>query len=227
MREFADERRPAQSRPRAQPNGPAPGGRSAALAGQAARLHDRRRIAAILILALVFGLIGAGLLARGEEGGADARAYWAAVRVWLNGGDPYHPSGPFLPYVYAPWMLPLFAPWALLPWDVAWFVWRGGVIIAWLATIHWAYRTRPLAIAIAVLVLAFPLGANLDTGNVTMILALGLWVSPVLGRPDRRPDLGPRHLDEVVPGPLLAPPRATGPDLGPALAGDRGPAQPR
>ena len=152
-----------------------------ALAGQAARLHDRRRIAAILILALVFGLIGAGLLARGEEGGADARAYWAAVRVWLNGGDPYHPSGPFLPYVYAPWMLPLFAPWALLPWDVAWFVWRGGVIIAWLATIHWAYRTRPLAIAIAVLVLAFPIGANLDTGNVTMILALGLWAAQFLG----------------------------------------------
>ena len=42
----------------------------------------------------------------------------------MNGGDPYHPTGPFLPYVYAPWMLPLFAPWALLPWDVAWFVWR-------------------------------------------------------------------------------------------------------
>ena len=143
----------------------------------ASRLRDRRRIVAIVILAVVFAVIGAGLLARGEEAGADARAYWGAVRIWLNGGDPYHPSGPFLPYVYAPWMLPLFAPWALLPWEVAWFVWRCGLIIAWLATIHWAYERRPLAAAIAVLVLAFPVGANLDTGNVTLLLALGLWVA--------------------------------------------------
>ena len=42
------------------------------------------------------------MIARGEAGGADARAYWAGVRIWLNGGDPYHPTGPFLPYVYAP-----------------------------------------------------------------------------------------------------------------------------
>jgi len=148
-----------------------------AFGAELARLHDRRRIAAIVILAIVFGVIGAGLLARGEEAGADARAYWGAVRIWLNGGDPYHPSGPFLPYVYAPWMLPLFAPWALLPWEVAWFVWRGGILMAWLATIHWAYQRRPLATAVAVLILSFPVAANLDTGNVTLVLALGLWVA--------------------------------------------------
>ena len=62
------------------------------------------------------------MTARGDRAGADAQAYWAAVRIWLEGGNPYHPTGPFLPYVYAPWMLPLFTPWALLPWDVAWFV---------------------------------------------------------------------------------------------------------
>ena len=90
------------------------------------------------------------MIARGEAAGADARAYWAGVRIWLNGGDPYHPTGPFLPYVYAPWMLPLFAPWALLPWDVAWFVWRGGTILLLLWTIHWAYRRRPLTTAVIV-----------------------------------------------------------------------------
>lgn len=152
-----------------------------AFGAELGRLHDRRRIAAIVILAVVFAVIGAGLLARGEEAGADARAYWAAVRIWLNGGDPYHPSGPFLPYVYAPWMLPLFAPWALLPWEVAWFVWRAGIIVAWLATVHWAYERRPLATAIAVLVLSFPVAANLDTGNVTLLLALGLWVAQFSG----------------------------------------------
>ncbi len=90
------------------------------------------------------------MIGRGEAAGADARAYWAGVRIWLNGGDPYHPTGPFLPYVYAPWMLPLFAPWALLPWDVAWFVWRGATILLLLWTVHWAYHRRPLTTAIVV-----------------------------------------------------------------------------
>ena len=102
---------------------------------------------AILLIAVTFALLAAGLIARGEAAGADARAYWAGVRIWLNGGDPYHPTGPFLPYVYAPWMLPLFVPWAVLPWDVAWFVWRGATILLLLWTIHWAYRRRPLTTA--------------------------------------------------------------------------------
>ena len=105
------------------------------------------------LLIITFGLLAAGIVARGEPAGADARAYWAGVRIWLGGGDPYHPTGPFLPYVYAPWMLPLFAPWALMPWDVAWFVWRGGTILALLWTIHWAYRQRPLETAILVALL--------------------------------------------------------------------------
>ena len=58
------------------------------------------------LLIITFGCLAAGLVARGEPAGADARAYWAAVRIWLGGGDPYRPTGPFLPYVYAPWMLP-------------------------------------------------------------------------------------------------------------------------
>ena len=106
---------------------------------------------------------------------------WAGVRIWLNGGDPYHPTGPFLPYVYAPWMLPLFSPWALLPWDVAWFVWRVGTILLLLWTIHWAYRRRPLTTAIIVAVLAFPFGANLDTGNINLQLTLMLWAAQFTG----------------------------------------------
>lgn len=127
------------------------------------------------LLIITFGCVAAGLVARGEPAGADARAYWAAVRIWLGGGDPYHPTGPFLPYVYAPWMLPLFAPWALLPWDVAWYVWRGGTILALLWTIHWAYRQRPLTTAVLVALLGFPFGANLDTGNINLLLTLLLW----------------------------------------------------
>lgn len=152
-----------------------------ALRREVTRLHEPRRLLAMGLLIVVFALIAAGLFARGEAAGADARAYWAAVRIWLNGGDPYHPTGPFMPYVYAPWMLPLFVPWALLPWDVAWFVWRGGTILLLLWTMEWAYRRRPLATAIVVVLLAFPIAANLDTGNIDLPLTLGLWAAQSTG----------------------------------------------
>jgi Glycosyltransferase family 87 len=152
-----------------------------ALRREASRLRDPRRLLAMALLIVVFGLAAAGLVARGEAAGADARAYWAAVRIWLGGGDPYHPTGPFLPYVYAPWMLPLFAPWALLPWDVAWFAWRVSTVLLLLWTIDWAYRRRPLATAVVIVALAFPIAANLDTGNVTLPLALGLFGAQFVG----------------------------------------------
>ncbi|MDQ6796395.1 MAG: DUF2029 domain-containing protein [Chloroflexota bacterium] len=154
-----------------------------ALRRELSRLRERRRILAMAILICTFGLVAAGLVARGDAAGADARAYWAGVRIWLNGGDPYHPTGPFLPYVYAPWMLPLFAPWALLPWDVAWFVWRGATILLLLWTIDWAYRRRPLETAVVVVVLAFPIAANLDTGNITLLLALAMWAAQFVRPP--------------------------------------------
>jgi Glycosyltransferase family 87 len=145
------------------------------------RLRDHRRLLAILLLSVVFSLLAAGMIGRGEAAGADARAYWAGVRMWLNGGDPYHPSGPFLPYAYAPWMLPLFAPWALLPWDVAWVVWRVGTILLFLWTVDWAYRRRPLLTALIIVLLGFPIGANLDTGNINLQLTLMLWGAQFTG----------------------------------------------
>jgi len=152
-----------------------------ALRREMSRVREPNRIAAILLLSLTFSILIAGLLVRGDAAGADARAYWAGVRIWLNGGDPYHPSGPFLPYVYAPWMLPLFAPWALLPWDVAWFAWRIGTVLAVLWTIHWAYRRRPFTTAALFAVLAFSFGANIDTGNINLQLTLLLWAAQFTG----------------------------------------------
>jgi hypothetical protein len=152
-----------------------------AMRREASRLRDHRRVIAIVLLSLTFSLLAAGMIGRGEAAGADARAYWAGVRIWLNGGDPYHPTGPFLPYVYAPWMLPLFAPWALLPWDVAWVVWRGATVLLLLWTVHWAYQRRPLMTAVIVALLAFPVGANLDTGNINLLLTLMLWAAQFTG----------------------------------------------
>ncbi|HEY4189732.1 MAG TPA: glycosyltransferase 87 family protein [Candidatus Limnocylindrales bacterium] len=152
-----------------------------ALRREIARIREPKRIAAIVLLAVVFALAIAGMWARGDTAGADAQAYWAAVRAWLEGGDPYHPLGPFLPYVYAPWMLPMFVPWALLPWDVAWFVWRGTTILLLLWSVRWAYSRRPLPTAILVTILAFPMAANLDTGNINLLLALALFGAQFVG----------------------------------------------
>ncbi len=183
-----------------------------ALRLEATRIREPRRIAAIAILVVSFALALAGMLARGESAGADAQAYWAAVRIWLEGGDPYHPLGPFLPYVYAPWMLPLFIPWALLPWEVAWFVWRGATILLLLWSIRWAYTHRPLPTAILVGLLMFPIAANLDTGNINLLLALALFGAHFTGPRVGGLIWGLATWMKWVPAPLwlVLPPRARG-----------------
>ncbi len=145
------------------------------------RLHDRHRVVAIALIGLSGGLVATFLIARGELAGSDARAYWAAVRIWLDGGDPYHPPAPFLPFVYAPWTLALFVPWALLPWTVAWFLLRGMSILLLIWTAHWAYERRPLATAILLAILAAPIAATFDTGNITLILAMLVWAAQFTG----------------------------------------------
>lgn len=145
------------------------------------RLQDRRRLVAIGLIGLSGGLIVTFLLARGELAGSDALAYWAGIRVWLAGGDPYAPPAPYLPYVYAPWSLPLFVPWALLPWSVAWTFWRGLDLVLLIWSTHWAYKRHPLATAVAVAILAAPIAATLDTGNVTFLLAMMIWAAHFAG----------------------------------------------
>jgi hypothetical protein len=146
-----------------------------------ARLRDRRRLVAMILMGLAGGLVTTFLLARGELAGSDARAYWAGVRIWLDGGNPFSPPAPFLPFVYAPWTLTLFAPWALLPWDVAWFAWRGLNILLLIWSAHWAYQRRPLATGILLAFLAAPIAATLDTGNITFLLAMMIWGAYFVG----------------------------------------------
>jgi hypothetical protein len=144
-------------------------------------LREPRRLLAIALIALFGGAVLTFLLVRGELAGADALAYWAGVRTWVGGGDPLHPEGPFLPYVYAPWTLPLFLPWAALPWSVAWFVWRGVNVLLLLWTASWAYSRHPLATAAVLAILAAPIAATLDTGNITLLLALAIWAAQFVG----------------------------------------------
>jgi hypothetical protein len=150
-----------------------------------ARLRDPRRVAAVVLLAVAGGLVIAFVWARGNLAGSDALAYWTGVHRWLAGEDIYQvipglyvpPTEGALPFAYAPWSLYGFLPWALLPWDVAWIVWRAANMLLFAASVGWAYDRRPLATALVVAALAPSLAANLDTGNVNVFIALTPWLA--------------------------------------------------
>ena len=115
----------------------------------------------------------------GDLVGADARAYWGGVRLWLGGGDPLDPPPPYMPYVYWPWSLPIFTPWAALPWETAWFVYRVFNVILFVWSAGWAYRQRPLATALLVLLVAklaattFTVSSGFAGGIIAPILFMG------------------------------------------------------
>ncbi len=148
------------------------------------RLRDPRRLLAICLLALTGGLVLAFIWARGELAGSDALAYWTGVHRWLAGEDIYKvipglyvaPSEGALPYAYSPWSLYLFLPWALIPWDIAWFVWRAANVALFGLSVAWAYRQRPLGTALLVALLGPSIAANFDTGNINVFIALATWV---------------------------------------------------
>jgi glycosyl transferase family 87 len=149
-----------------------------------ARLRDPRRLAGIVLLALAGGLVLAFIYARGQLAGSDALAYWTGVHRWLSDVDFYQvPPGLYvapptaLPYAYSPWSLYVFLPWALIPWDFAWFGWRAVNIALFAWSVGWAYERRPLATGVLVALLGPSLAANLDTGNINVFIALGTWVA--------------------------------------------------
>lgn len=167
-------------------------------------------LAAILLVGFSGGLVAAFLYARGELAGADAYAYWEGVRRWLAGQDPYDAAAMHLPYAYAPWTMLLFLPWALIPWDLAWLGWRAANIALFAGTVAWAYRRRPLATGLLLAILAPALAANLDTGNINVLIVVGVWVAQFSG-----PRLGGllwalSTALKWIPAPLLLvlPPRA-------------------
>ena len=146
------------------------------------RLRDRRRLLAMGLLILTFGFLAAGIVGRGEPAGADARAYWA------GGPDLAQRRRPVPPDRAVPAL-------RLRPVDAAAVRAVGAAAVGrrlvrlarrddprcLLWTIHWAYRQRPLETAILVALLGFPFGANLDTGNINLLLTLMLWGAQFTG----------------------------------------------
>ncbi len=138
------------------------------------------RAAAYAIIGLTWAVLFAVMLWRGAAAGIDAHAYWLGSRTWLAGGDPYTGTCP-LCYAYAPWAVPIFAPWALLPWPLAFVVWRLATVAGLAWSTVWAARRRPILTAIAFAALSVPMGINLDTGNITLPLVLLMWAARGMG----------------------------------------------
>src|SRR5439155_11659386 len=103
------------------------------------------RMVAIVLIGFVLGVTTAVLWMHRDASGSDAYAYWYGVHVWLAGGDPYQVHNGALPWHYPPWMLPLLLPWALMPWNVAWPVWRGLMSVFLLLRLYMAFASRPIA----------------------------------------------------------------------------------
>ena len=142
-----------------------------------ARVGIRRlRRASWAIIGLTWIVLMAVMLWRGQAAGVDTLAYWLGTRTWLAGGDPYAGTCP-LCYAYAPWAVPLFAPWAIVPWPLAFGLWRAATVIGLAWSTIWAARRRPVLTALLFAAISVPIGINLDTGNVTLPLVLLIWVS--------------------------------------------------
>jgi hypothetical protein len=137
---------------------------------------QRLRRASWAIIGLTWIVLMAVMLWRGEAAGVDTLAYWLGTRTWLAGGDPYAGTCP-LCYAYAPWAVPLFAPWAIVPWPLAFGLWRATTIVGLACSTIWAARRRPVLTALLFVSLSVPIGINLDTGNVTLPLVLLIWAS--------------------------------------------------
>jgi len=104
--------------------------------------------------------------------GVDLEIPLRAVSRWSEGGQPYLasaftlPSGPGLPYLYPPWLLPLLVPIASLP--------RTIVLVFWLAFVAavavWACRRFSVPWwAVPLMFLWPPFAEGLATGNVQVI----------------------------------------------------------
>jgi hypothetical protein len=117
----------------------------------------------------------------------------AATERWLAGGTPYDPaslevtSGPGLPFLYPPFVLPLLAPLTLLPDVVVLWAWRG---ICLAAAIFACRRLRIPWPVVPLILLSRPFAEGILAGNIQIVLFaafVAAFFRPAPGPADMRP----------------------------------------
>ena len=151
-----------------------------------------RGLAALLVFVIVISL--PEFLA--WAAGVDLEIPLRAASRWSTGGQPYlassfaETSGPGLPYLYPPWLLPLLAPVASLPRTIvlaAWLVFEAAVAIWTCRRFSVPWRAVPLVL------LWPPFTEGLVTGNVQVIQLAAF--AALFFVPGRSWELRPRLLD--------------------------------
>ncbi len=137
-------------------------------------LRDPRRVLPFTVPLLA--LVIAGLVVHTGGRHIDLEVYRFAVQAWLGGGDLYGPlpetSGRIaLPFIYPPFAALVLAPFALVPWVVAWSallavsVLSLGVTLYVVARRLWPSGGRSGALSVASI--ALPLALAVTPGNPT------------------------------------------------------------
>ena len=164
-------------------------------------------IVAVLLTAILAVVVADDLrrLLAGYPIGVDLEIPLRAAERWLAGGDPYPasafsaPSGPDLPFLYPPFVLPLVAPLTFLP--------RAPVFIAWsfllVGAAYASARRLGLGAIVAGAVLLWPpyLEALLG-GNIQILLFAAFVV--LMHRDGRQLDPADRERPAIIDGLLAA-----------------------
>jgi hypothetical protein len=174
-------------------------------------LDQRGRIDRWIVIALAL-VVGLAVVSRA----LDLRTYWpagvdldiplrAAAR-WAAGSQPYQASamlvqsGPDLPYLYPPYLLPLLAPVASLPRDAVIDLWLAGCLLVSV----WTCRRLAVPWLAVPFALAWPpFLEGLITGNV-QVLAFAAFVGLLYGPADGAPRPRLFERTRALPNGLLA-----------------------
>ena len=174
-------------------------------------LDQRGPINGRIVIALGL-VIGFAVVSRALE----LRTYWPAgvdleipLRAagrWAAGGQPYQASamlvqsGPDLPFLYPPYLLPLLAPIASLPRDAVIDLWLASGLLASV----WTCRRLAIPWLAVPFVLAWPpFLEGLITGNI-QVLAFAAFVALFYGPPDGAPRPRPLERTRALANGLLA-----------------------
>jgi hypothetical protein len=171
------------------------------------RLVVDNAVAAVLVVILAwFVLDDLRRLLAGYPIGVDLEIPLRAAERWLAGGDPYPasafeaPSGPDLPFLYPPFVLPFVAPFTLLP--------RAVVFIAWaillVGTAYASARRLGFGLVVGAVVMLWPPYLEALLGGNIQILLFAAYVFLMHGDGGRQLDPADRQRPAAVDGILAA-----------------------